>query len=515
MNKPADIILTSNALFTGVSDLPRPGFVAVAKDKILAVGEGDGVNYAGPSTRIYRLGDRLICPGFSDVHCFFTGYLLTQAGADLSEAKTADQVLTAAKTDPSARTAGGTYLAHAVRADLPAPDQQTMEATFGSAPAVLFAEGGESCWMNEAARKAYGFTENTCWSENCWRLLRYLLQDRKLSVPQFEKYLAMLNSRGVTSIKEMGFDDFSGFTDVLDHLERNGALTMRVHFMSQPVSAEMNLAYGHEMREHFQGNFVRFSGYNQMTDGSISQLEGDMKESYLCENTCCRKKINWAGLEKDTLAADAEGFRFSLHAQGDAAICKVLDIFEKCRRGADGKVLNRHAITDLECSDPTDLERMGKLGVIAEVYPQIMSIANRAEKLAMIEKHIGPDRGRNYWNRRKMADSGVVLSCGTDLPLLIDDIPESVYHTVGGLFPEGGKPFNTRNTLTVGELMTAWTRGGQYNLGRERELGTLEPGKLADIAVLDTNLFTIRPEDARSARVCLTLVDGKVVWSSL
>lgn len=369
--------------------------------------------------------------------------------------------------------------------------------------------------MNEAAKRTYGFTEDACWPESCWRLLRALLQDTKLSIPRFKQYLAMLHSRGVTSVKEMGFDDFYGFADTLGRLERSGALTMRVSFMSQPVGAPMDLAYGRTMRERFTGDFVRFSGYNQMTDGSISQLEGDMKTPYLCESTCCRKKINWVGIEKDTLDADSEGFRFSLHAQGDAAICKVLDIFEKCRRGADGRVLNRHAITDLECSDPADLERMGRLGVVAEVYPQIMSLANRAEKLAMIQKHIGFDRGRNYWNRRKMADSGVVLSCGTDLPLLIDDIPESVYHAVGGLFPEGGEPYNAQNTLTVGELLAAWTRGGQYNLGREAELGTLEPGKLADIAVLDTNLFSVRPEDARSARVCLTIADGKLVWSSL
>ena len=54
---------------------------------------------------------------------------------------------------------------------------------------------------------------------------------------------------------------------------------------------------------------------------------------------------------------------------------------------------------------------MGKLGVIAEIYPQLQSIANRKDKLAMIEEKIGMDRGQYYWNRRKMADSNVLLSC--------------------------------------------------------------------------------------------------------
>ena len=120
---------------------------------------------------------------------------------------------------------------------------------------------------------------------------------------------------------------------------------------------------------------------------------------------------------------------------------------------------------------------MGKLGVIAEIYPQIQSIANRKDKLAMIEEKIGMDRGQYYWNRRKMADSNVLLSCGTDLPLLIDDIPESIYHAVGGNFPEGGEPFNKQNMLTIPELLTAWSAGGAYNLYQEKELGTLEKEK--------------------------------------
>ena len=114
-----------------------------------------------------------------------------------------------------------------------------------------------------------------------------------------------------------------------------------------------------------------------------------------------------------------------------------------------------------------------------------------------------------------MADSGVLLSCGTDLPLLIDNIPESVYHAVGGYFPEGGEPFNKQNMLTVEELLTAWTRGGAYNLYAEEDLGTLEVGKKADIAVLSGNIFTTAVEDARNLCVDLTLLGGKVVHTYL
>jgi len=369
--------------------------------------------------------------------------------------------------------------------------------------------------MNSAAIKEYRFTPDKCWPESCWRLLSYLLNETSFSIQEFKKYMHFMNSKGITAIKEMAFDNFYGFADELKKLELNNELTVRVHFMSQPVSSPINISFGKKMRDLFQGDFVRFSGFNQMTDGSISQLEGDMKEPYLCENTCCRKQIDWEAIEKDVLLADKEGFRFSLHAQGDAAIAKVINIFDKCEKNKDGKIRLRHAITDLECADPKDLEKMGSLGIIAEIYPQIMSISNRNNKLAMIQKHIGMDRGKNYWNRRKMADSGVIISCGTDLPLLFDDIPESIYHSVGGKFPEGGESFNPENTLTLAELLKAWSYGGQYNLGMDHILGTLEAGKQADIAVFDRNLFETPLEEIRNSKVCLTIVDGNIVYQDL
>ena len=232
----------------------------------------------------------------------------------------------------------------------------------------------------------------------------------------------------------------------------------------------------------------------------------------LNKDTICAMEIDWKQLEEDVIEADRKGFRFSLHCQGDGAIEKALDIFEKCKRDENGRVILRQAMTDLEFSDPKDLERMGKLGVTAEVYPQIQSIANRNDKLKMIKEKIGEERGRYYWNRRKMIDSGVTISCGTDLPLLIDDIPESIYHAVGGYFPEGGEPFNEENMLTRAELIKAWTYGGAYNLSKEERIGTLKEGKKADLVVMSGNLFETPIEEIRNLDVAMTIFNGRIVY---
>lgn len=517
MSNYAETVLKSNSIFTAVNQEAFSGYVAVAGGRILAVGQGEcPARLIDSGTKVYDLGNRTICPGFSDVHCFFTGYSVGFLGVDLSAAKNSEEIVALAAAYAKTVAPEKPVLGHGWDAETIQPQgTAALDTEFGNRPVVLFAAGCETCWMNQAALDKYQFAPDACYPEAYYRLMPDFLADRDFIVPQFKDYMKMMNSRGVTSVKEMGFDQYYGFTDVLAELEKAGELTLRVNFMSQPVGAPASLEYGKAMREKFQGEFVRFSGYNQMTDGSISQLCGDLKQPYLCADTTCAQDIDWDKIAAEARAVDAEGFRFSLHAQGDAAIAKVLDIYETCRRDENGKLVNRHSITDLEFSDPVDLERMSKLGVIAEIYPQIQSIADRAGKLAMIEEKIGAERGKYYWNRRKMADSGVLLSCGTDLPLLIDDIPQSVYHAVGGYFPEGGEPFNPQNMLTREELLTAWTRGGAYNLYCEDELGTLEVGKKADIAVLSGDIFAIPTEDVRSLGVDLTLVGGKVVHNAL
>lgn len=513
-NDKAELLLKSNNIFTATTPLPMKGFVAIKKDKIIAVDTENNISdYIDINTKILELGDKVVCPGFVDVHCFFTGYVLNFVGMDLSNAKAADDIIKLTKDYAKTLKTDDTLLAHGLdNKIIKSLTKEMLDEAFPQRPVVLFAKGNETCAMNSAAIKKYNFTPDTCYPEAYWRLLPEILSNKDFISQEFKKYMSMLNKRGITAVKEMGFDDFYGFTDVLEELEKNKELTLRVSFMSQPVAANMNLDFGEKMRQRFKGKFLEFSGYNRMTDGSISELCGHLKEPYSCDkNLYCAQDIDYEMIEEETLAADAKGFRFSLHAQGDAAISKVLDIYEKCQH-KDGKLVNRHSITDIEFSDPADLERMGRMGVIAEIYPQIMSIANRNSKLSMIEEKIGMERGRYYWNRRKMADSGVLISCGTDLPLTIPNIPESIYHACGALFPEGGQPFNKENTLTISELLTVWTKGGQYNLYHEDMLGTLEPGKLADIAVLDGDVFNTPIEKIRDIKVCLTLVGGKIVY---
>lgn len=517
MSNHAHIILKSNCIFTATGEPPFAGYLAISDGRLLRVEHGE-VDPAliGNQTTIYELGERLVCPGFSDAHTFFTGWAMRYVGVNLSAAQNAAQLVALAQRHAETLPADAAVLGHGWSPELSVGTPADLDAAFGARPVVLFAEGAEVFWLNNAAIARYGFDNSADCNEVFWALLEEMLADHAFIKPLFRSYMQMLNSRGITMTKEIGYDTFSTFPQVLDELERDGQMTLRVNFMSQPVKEGANFAFARQMRKQFQGDFVRFSGFNRMTDGSISALCGYLKEPYLCApDTTCAQEIDWQTIEQEVLAADADGFRFSLNAQGDAAVARVVDIYSRCQRSDDGMLTHRHAITEAEFSDPVDLERMAQLGIICEFYPQIQAIANRTDKVGMIAEKIGLERGKNYWNRRKMADYGVPLCCGTDLPLVIDNIPQSLYHTVTGCFPEGGEPFNPQNTLTPAEVLTAWTAGGAFDMYREAEFGTLVPGMGADIAVLDTNPFACPIDEVQNAGVCLTLVNGVVVHEAL
>ncbi|MDD3138983.1 MAG: amidohydrolase family protein [Lachnospiraceae bacterium] len=498
-------------IFDGHKFFPTRGYICIRNNEIVETGLGRiPVEIADLADEVISFNKELVMPGIVDTHTFFSGYAIFHVGADISNVKTYETCKKRLEEYEESKKVNNVLLGHGWNPkELKSTDVTDMlEQNYPEKPVILFAADQSTCIMNQKAQEIYQYTPDSCYPEKYYRVMREYLNDREFIEPEFEGYMKMMNSKGVTTVKEMGFDDFYGFTDFLREINNSDRLHLRTFFMSQPVGEKMNLNYAKKMRDLFTGNQIRFSGFNLMTDGTIAAYKGDLKKPYEGKEFTCTIEVPYDEIEKDVLVADAEGFRYSLHAQGDRAVAKVADIYEKCQM-VDGKLKNRHALTDMEFSDLFDIERLGKIGVTAELYFQIMSLDPSEEIKNNIIRTIGNERGKNYWNRRKMKDSGMILSGATDLPLMITDIPEAIYHSCGGYLLDGNK-FQEKNTIGISEILEAWTWGGQKNLGMENIVGTLEKGKLADIAVFDKNFENV--EEAKNNKVVMTIMDGKVVY---
>lgn len=514
------LVLLSRSVFTGLDDHPMDGFVAIHGNRIKAVGPAaDSGPFVESADEVRDMGTRTIMAGLVDVHTFFTGWVLRRTGADLSAASTpadaADALLAWTVAHEGAPVALGRNLPECL---LGADLDRALDQVFTAMPAVAFTEGAGTCALNAAAGERYGFTPDACYAEMIWRLMAdYLPLDEVREA--YGDYMRMLNSRGVTAIKEMCFDDYYGFADEMARREVAGELTVRVDMMSQPVGRAADLAYARTARDRFQGPFVRFSGFNRMTDRGLWCGLAEMIEPYEegADAGAAGKTVveepEWDLIARELAEVDAEGFRYSLHCQGDGAVRKTVALYRDLPRDERGRLARRHSITDLENSDPADLEAFGSIGGICEVYPQILTLDAREDCLSTMRRQIGETRLEHSWNRRGMVDAGCIVCCGTDLPLLTPHLGDSIYSACGGYFADG-LPVNQGNTLTLAELLRAWTLGGAYDLEREDELGTLEPGKLADVCVLDADAFSVDPRDARSLGVALTVSNGRIVYES-
>nr|HML37945.1 amidohydrolase family protein [Bacillota bacterium] len=341
------------------------------------------------------------------------------------------------------------------------------------------------------------------------QLFQRYLSDEAFIEAEYEEFQKTLAAKGVTSIKEIGFDDYSGFTRSLKKLEDGKKLLHRVNLVSQPVAKEPDFEYAERCGKEFTGEYVKFMGFNIMVDGEICGGEGDLLEPYA--NGCTPEEPDYEEIEKTLIKADRLGIRCALHAEGDRAVRRTVDMIEQAAK-VNQTAGRRHAIIDLEMTHREDIERMARLGITAINYLQMMNCYPEYE--GFYTEYIGEERLKNIWRYKDQAEAGVNYCTGTDLPLDVPDVPASIRFAVGRRFPDG-KPeggFQMGQAFTTAQVLKAWTVNGQYANFEEERLGTLAQGKLADIAVFDRNIFKSSVEDMAEASVILTIFDGKVIY---
>jgi predicted amidohydrolase YtcJ len=211
-----------------------------------------------------------------------------------------------------------------------------------------------------------------------------------------------------------------------------------------------------------------------------------------------------------TRAASEAGFQTAIHAIGDRANHEVLGIFERVARevpgGRDLRLRDEHA----QIVDATDIPRFARLGIIASIQP-----THCPSDMPWVPHRLGNARvaeGAYPW--RKLVASGARLAHGSDFPVERPDPLRGFYAAItrqdGNGHPPGGWAPDQR--LTRAEALHGMTRGAAYAAHAERDLGSIEPGKLADFVVLSRDIMQVAPRDVLSTTVVRTVVGGRTVY---
>jgi predicted amidohydrolase YtcJ len=529
----ADLVLRNAKVWTGEASAPWADWVAVRGDRIAAVGQpGD---QAPEAKRTIDLGGRLLVPGFNDSHVHFA-----QAGALLLGVNLLDvnddagfrqriAEATARLPEGSWITGGdwGAYEAWEMGSDGTrraetafAPTRSLIDGISPSHPVLVTRYDRAVGLANALALAELGMVSETGMLEG--EQLRQALA----AVPDksFERLLAESRRAldecrrwGVTSVQDISP---RSQLDVYARLREAGELSCRIHYSpSRLPEYERMIQDGWVVGAGDE--WVRFGTIKTHIDGIMGGRSARFFDPY---DDNPPGEADWRGgwrefsgdlreFERMLTAADAANIQLRVHAIGDEANSILLDMLERLEQG-NGVRDRRLRIVHAQVVHPDDLPRFAEHSIIAEVQPY-----HCTDDMRWMEERIGHERSKGAYAFRSLADAGADLVFGSDWPgtnasyypvnPLYGLYAAVTRQTLEGTPPTGWFP---EEKITLEEALRAYTWGGSFASFEEQIKGTISPGKLADLAVLDVDLFNEPPARWLEAHVDYTIVGGEIVW---
>jgi hypothetical protein len=549
----ADLVLTHAAVYTVDGARSQAEAVAIAGGRITYVGTDAGARaLAGEDTRVVDLAGRMLLPGFQDAHVHPVDAGVAEAQCPVFDLDSIEAVVAKVAACAQADSGTGWIVGSGWNVDLfvpsGVPDKKHLDAVARDRPVSLASADGHSLWVNSRALAIAGITAHTPDPPH-GRIDRYAggsepaggLQEEAMALvakhqpPLTTALLAAglrsaartLNGFGITAIQDaavklQGDDSYAGF-GAYHALDDRGELPLRVvaaMYWDTGADIDAQVArFEQARREHTRGR-VRATSVKIFQDGVLETGTAALLEPYLDAAPGFRGELLNAQprLDEAVTRLDALGFQLHFHAIGDAAIRSCLDALEAARR-ANGSRDSRHHVSHLELVDPADIPRFASLGAVANFQPLWAYADPYITDLTL--PRIGPERGRWLYPMASFRDAGVPIAFGSDWsvssanPLLGIETAVTRMDALGGAAAAVGEPFLPEQRLTLADAIAAYTMGAARVNFLDGDTGSIEVGKLADLVVLDRNLFAIPAADISETRVVATLLEGQVVHGAL
>lgn len=528
------LILYNGKCLTQDPNFPRATAVAIDDGRFLAVGDDAEVRaMARPNTQLIDLGGCLALPGLTDAHFHFYDWALGRRRLPLAAATSLSNLRQWLAQRASETSPGRWILGQGWNETLwPYPRMPTWSDLDDVAPAhpvILWRSDMHLAVVNSQALREPGITGDTPDPPKglidrdesgqptgvLRELATSLVKDIILPPTEDETVAAMLEGfpilhrLGLTGVHDMCVAEGPPIFRPWQRLRAAGELTLRA-WVSIPVK-RLSEAIALGLRTGFGDEYLRVGHIKLFADGSQGARTAWMLEPY--EDAGCGMPIMSPTEIADIVSrADGAGLSVAIHAIGDRANREVLNIFERMRKDKKAHLTAPpaapHRIEHVQNIRPDDVSRLARLGIVASVQP-----IHVIDDLLVVEKSVGP-RGRFTYAFRDMLDTGATLAFGSDCPVSdpspLWGIHAAVTRQRRDSTPPGG--WYPAQRLTVAEAVWGLTMGPALASGREAELGSITLGKLADLIVLDRDIFAIEPMEIAQGQVAMTIFDGRVVY---
>ncbi|HJR64132.1 MAG TPA: amidohydrolase [Gemmatimonadaceae bacterium] len=555
----ADLIITNARVWTGVESSPWAEAVVVRGDRILAAGTSDVVTrHRASHTRIIDAAGRLVTPGFIDNHTHFgqAGALLL--GANLLDVADANMLVQRVREARDRLPAGawivggdwgayedwqrGSAGAAAGRSQQRFRPTRTLIDSITPETPVLLSRWDRSEYLANAAALSKATLSCTSpiaglecergqptgrVSDEALRRVRAAIPPKSLEQRLREARVALQQLRefGVTGIHDNTPPEQLRVYQVL---KQRGELTTRIY--ARPTLDKWDELAAVGITHGFGDEMLKIGGLKGFVDGIMGnstarfyepQLHSGKRGEWRDSTNTAATSGSGSGmmppgnLERLIIGADAAGHWPQVHAIGDEAIDTLLTLYEKAIQTNGPRERRLRIIHSQVLRDSSVAGRFARNAIIAEVQPY-----HAIDDMRWMEERIGK-RARWAYAFRTLADAGVLLSFGSDWPgtnasWYPSDPLKGIYAAVtrqtldgnppGGWFPE--ERVDVETALRAYTVNTAWAAG------EESIKGSIAPGKLADLVVLDRDLFTIPPRELKEAKVLVTILGGRVLYDA-
>jgi hypothetical protein len=545
----ADLVFVNGAVYTVDAARSWAQAVAVKDGRITAVGSDDDIaELRGPGTRVIDLRGRLLLPGFQDAHAHPVSGGLDMLQCDLHDLGTKDEYLRAiadyAASHPDEPwILGGGWSQDVFPRGCPSKDD--LDEILPDRPAFLPNRDGHSVWVNSKALEMAGVTSATpdpsdgrierlengepqgTLHEGAESLVSHLIPDPSpdMVYEGLLKGQEYMHSLGITAWQDAIVAVSGAFANEPAYIKaaENGALTARViGAMWWERSQGLEQIEDLEGRRRTVGRFSNTS-VKIMQDGVCENFTAAVIDPYLDRDGHATENRGISFVDPELLKEavtrlDALGFQVHFHSLADRAVREALDAIEAALR-TNGPSDGRHHLAHIQVVHPDDLPRFQALGAIANAQP--LWAAHEAQMDELTIPFLGEPRWTWQYPFASLIRNGSMMAMGSDWPVSTPNPLEEIHVAVNRQMPpdypyrvENRDVFLPEEKLDLSTSVAAFTIGSAYVNHMDDTTGSIEPGKFADLTVIDRNIFEHPAEEISSAACDMTFVQGELVYAS-
>ncbi len=542
--EPADYVFTGGKVYTVNEKQAWAEAVAVDGKKIVYVGDNAGAKaFVGDGTKLIDLNGKMMLPGFVDNHIHPIAGGFVARGVNL-ESDNYDEILQRIRDYAASIPNEKVVIAHGWRMNMypdPGPTKEVLDKIDSERPIFLWCVDGHSAWVNSKTLELAGITKDT---PDTRPPFSYFKRDEEgnptgwiveipaqLAVLQklidlnanyiaggVKEWFPKFSKAGITTVFDAGIQGMSieeGY-DAYQMFEKEGKLSFRVigsYYWNDPKDEPLPKL--NALMARYQSELVNIQRLKINIDGGDDKHNAVFVEPY-------SDKEGWRGepiipvdmIRKAVVEADAAGIDCFAHSFGDGAVRIMLDAVEAAIKANPDRD-RRHVASHDNLIHPTDLKRFKELGVVADF--QTNWAARDPLLMTLSTKRLGAERVGRMIAPKSVMDAGGRVTISSDWPVAGYTATHMPLVTIQGAVtrqlqvePRGEPLGGEEARLSVAEAIKATTLGSAYSLRMEKKIGSLEVGKMADLIVLEKDLFKISMYEIGTTSVLLTMMNGKV-----